>query len=73
MAALDRPSEATYEVHENVKVDTIADHEDHTFCGIAFPVRAKCQVPVERIVVRSLSVRGKLGPISVWVSPGEGK
>jgi hypothetical protein len=67
MAALNRPTNATYEVHENVVVDT-QDHEDHTFCGIMFPVKCKDLLPVDHLVIKSVAVRGDLGPLTVWVS-----
>jgi len=67
MAALNRPKEATYVVHESVTVDT-DDREDHTFCGIMFPIKAKSDLPVRRLVINSISVRGELGPITVWVT-----
>jgi len=67
MAAINRPTTASYEVHETVKVDT-EDYEDHTFCGMMFPIKAKEILPVNKIVVRSISVRGGMGPMTVWVS-----
>ncbi|KAL7579851.1 hypothetical protein ACA910_004863 [Epithemia clementina (nom. ined.)] len=67
MAALTLPATACYEVHENVRVDT-SDNEDHTFCGIMFPIQAKADLPVSRLVIRSVSVRGELGAMTVWVS-----
>lgn len=67
MAAGLRPTQATYEVHENVQVDT-SDNEDHTFCGILFPVKAKKLLPMDRVVIHSVAVRGNLGPMTVWVS-----
>jgi hypothetical protein len=67
MAALNRPTKATYVVHDEISIET-ADHEDHTFCGIMFPVKCKDLLPVDHIVIRSLAVRGRLGPLTVWVS-----
>mmetsp|Transcript_10443 Transcript_10443/g.15954 ORF Transcript_10443/g.15954 Transcript_10443/m.15954 type:complete len:291 (+) Transcript_10443:30-902(+) len=67
MAALTRPSEATYVCHEHVKVDTL-DHRDHTFCGVMFPIEIKQNLPVETLKIESLAVRGRLGPITVWAS-----
>merc|ERR1719491_999873 len=46
----------------------ILDHEDHTFCGIMFPIKAKEDLPVCKIVINSIAVRGDLGPMSVWVT-----
>lgn len=71
MAALDRPTEATYAVHEIVTVDT-TDRRDHTFCGIVFPVRCKQTLPVNHIVINSISIRGRLGPLTVWVNKESG-
>jgi len=62
-----RPTQATYAVHECIKVDT-SDNEDHTFCGIIFPIKAKRVLPIQHIVIRSVAVRGQLGPMTVWVS-----
>ncbi|GKY94807.1 hypothetical protein MPSEU_000445900 [Mayamaea pseudoterrestris] len=67
MAALTLPTRATYEVHEHVKVDT-TDNEDHTFCGILFPIRCKNLLPIEHIIIKSVAVRGDLGLLSVYVS-----
>jgi len=33
-----------------------------------FPVKAKAILPIEKVVIRSVSVRGELGPLTVWVS-----
>lgn len=67
MAALQRPTVASYEVHENVRVDTL-DNEDHTFCGVMFPIQAKADLPVSRLVINSVAVRGRLGPLTVWIT-----
>jgi len=67
MAALNRPTNATYETHENVTIDT-QDNEDHTFCGIMFPIQCKDLLPIDHLVVKSVAVRGHLGPLTVWVS-----
>jgi len=67
MAALNRPTEATYVINEKVTVDT-TDREDHTFCGIMFPIKCKDVLPVTQVVVNNISVRGGLGPITVWVT-----
>lgn len=44
------------------------DFEDHTFCGVMFPIQAKEDLPISQLVIRSVAVRGYLGPISVHVS-----
>jgi hypothetical protein len=51
----------------------IADHEDHTFCGVMFPVECKTGLPVDHMIITSVSVRGALGPLTVWVSKEEDK
>ena len=43
--------------------------QDHTFCGVMFTIECKSELPVEFLEIRSLSVRGQLGPITVWVTP----
>eukprot|EP00617_Octactis_speculum_P003935 CAMPEP_0185781428 /NCGR_PEP_ID=MMETSP1174-20130828/102392_1 /TAXON_ID=35687 /ORGANISM="Dictyocha speculum, Strain CCMP1381" /LENGTH=433 /DNA_ID=CAMNT_0028471407 /DNA_START=52 /DNA_END=1350 /DNA_ORIENTATION=- len=68
MAALFRQKEADYVVSEHVEVDT-QDHEDHTFSGVMFTIEAKTSLPVDFIQVDSISVRGALGPMTVWVTP----
>jgi len=44
------------------------DLQEHTFCGIMFPVQCEDVLPVECMLVTSISIRGQLGPITVWVS-----
>lgn len=70
MAAFNRLKKATYQLHESVSVDT-QDNEDHTFCGIMFPIKCKDLLPVDHISIRSLAVRGQLGPMTVWISKEE--
>ena len=36
-----------------------------------FPVKCKDLLPVDHLVIKSVSVRGKLGPLTVWVSNEE--
>ena len=36
-----------------------------------FPVKAKRSLPIHQIVINSLSIRGQLGPITVWVTKDE--
>lgn len=62
-----RKENATYIVHERQTVDT-RDHEDHTFNGVMFNICCKELLPIESISIDSLSVRGALGPMSVWCS-----
>jgi len=69
MAAINRPKKADYCVHEAYSVDT-KDHEDHTFCGIMFSMMVKAEIPLDYLEIESLSVRGQLGPMSVWTTPG---
>eukprot|EP00522_Entomoneis_paludosa_P012465 CAMPEP_0172456816 /NCGR_PEP_ID=MMETSP1065-20121228/17765_1 /TAXON_ID=265537 /ORGANISM="Amphiprora paludosa, Strain CCMP125" /LENGTH=428 /DNA_ID=CAMNT_0013210063 /DNA_START=22 /DNA_END=1305 /DNA_ORIENTATION=- len=70
MAAFNRRKTATYEVHENISVDT-QDNEDHTFCGIMFPVKCKDLLPLDHLLIKSVAIRGALGPLTVWVSNEE--
>jgi hypothetical protein len=44
------------------------DNEDHTFSGIMFPIKAKQVLPLESVVIHSVSVRGMLGKMSIWVT-----
>jgi hypothetical protein len=67
MAAFNRPTEATYAVHENVTVDT-TDNEDHTFCSVLFPVKCKDLLPLDHLIIKTIAVRDGLGPLTVWVS-----
>lgn len=39
-----------------------------TGSGIIFPIRAKTLLPVERLVIQSVAVRGHLGNMTVWMS-----
>lgn len=39
--------------------------------GIMFPVKCKDLLPVDHLVIKSVSVRGRLGPLTVWVSNNE--
>lgn len=55
-------------VHESFVCDT-RDHEDHTFCGVMFNVTCDTSLPAEYIEIQSLSVRGDLGPMTVWMTP----
>eukprot|EP00555_Chaetoceros_dichaeta_P007223 CAMPEP_0198265924 /NCGR_PEP_ID=MMETSP1447-20131203/25571_1 /TAXON_ID=420782 /ORGANISM="Chaetoceros dichaeta, Strain CCMP1751" /LENGTH=436 /DNA_ID=CAMNT_0043955703 /DNA_START=19 /DNA_END=1329 /DNA_ORIENTATION=+ len=70
MAALTRPTEATYVMHERVTINT-TDREEHSFCGIMFPIKCKDILPINQVVINSISVRGGLGPITVWVTNDE--
>mmetsp|Transcript_39932 Transcript_39932/g.125245 ORF Transcript_39932/g.125245 Transcript_39932/m.125245 type:complete len:350 (-) Transcript_39932:144-1193(-) len=56
-------------VHETFTCDT-RDHEDHTFCGIMFDLACETERPVEYIEISSVHVRGALGPMTVWTTPG---
>jgi len=62
-----RPKTANYIINEKVTIDT-TDREDHTFCGIAFPIQCKAILPVDHLVINSISVRGGLGELSVYIS-----
>jgi len=70
-AILQRPTVANHVVHESFTADT-RDHEDHTFCGVMFDIQCKGQdddgAPLEFLQVDSVSVRGDLGPLTVWTT-----
>merc|ERR1719343_1209187 len=72
-ALLNRPKVANHIVDESFTVDT-RDHEDHTFCGVMFDVSCKggteSNVPIEFLDITSIAVRGDLGPLTVWSTPG---
>ncbi|KAL7552306.1 hypothetical protein ACHAWF_015540 [Thalassiosira exigua] len=70
MAALTRDTKSTYVIHDRVEAET-TDREDHTFCGIMFPVKCKEILPVDHVVINSVAVRGALGPLTVWVTKDE--
>eukprot|EP00908_Phaeocystis_cordata_P019746 Transcript_31344.p1 GENE.Transcript_31344~~Transcript_31344.p1 ORF type:complete len:306 (+),score=108.01 Transcript_31344:61-918(+) len=57
--------------HESFEVDT-KDREDHTFSGIMFDVACQSlpRGPLEYLEVQAVAVRGKLGPMTVWTTPG---
>lgn len=63
------PSGANYVTDERYTVDT-RDHEDHTFNGMMFSVVALPLLPIEVIELKSLAVRGALGPLTVWFTEG---
>lgn len=72
-ALLCRPKVANYVVHESFTVDT-RDHEDHLFCGMMFDIGCKDgEVPLEFLQITTISVRGLLGPMTVWTTPGSFK
>ena len=50
---------------QHVTADT-RDHEDHTFCGVMFDVACVTALPAEYIEIETISVRGDLGPMTVW-------
>lgn len=70
MASLNRATKANYVIHDRVEAET-SDREDHTFCGIMFPVKCKDILPIDHVVINSVAVRGALGPLSVWVTKDE--
>jgi hypothetical protein len=60
---------ASYDVHESYTVET-QDHQDHTFAGVMFDVQVRNELPVDFIEIETIWVRGALGPLTVWSSPG---
>ena len=49
-----------------------SNNQDHTFNGVMFDVKCKATTsfPLEFLIIRTLSVRGALGPVTVWRTPG---
>lgn len=68
-AAVAGPDAAHHAFHERVTART-NDHEDHTFCGIMFDVECLDTCPLAFLEISSVSVRGDLGPLTVWALPG---
>lgn len=60
--------EADYEIHSTHECET-TDYEDHTFSGIMFTVEAT-NPTVACLYIESLSIRGELGPITIWARAG---
>eukprot|EP00038_Savillea_parva_P008039 m.174264 g.174264 ORF g.174264 m.174264 type:complete len:373 (-) comp13805_c0_seq1:371-1489(-) len=54
-------------VHEKTCYES-PDHEDHTFNGVMFDVTCPDILPIDFVRIDSISVRGYLGPMSVFVS-----
>jgi hypothetical protein len=52
---------------EGKLVANTKDNEDHTFSGIMFEVEAKDDLPIKFLEIQSVSVRGELGMVSVYV------
>lgn len=69
MASLLREKAAHYVKHESYMVET-RDREDHTFCGIMFDLQVRSRRPVAFIQIEELWVRGGLGGMTVWATPG---
>ncbi len=53
-----------------LRIVATADRGDHTFSGVMFSIECKADVPVQRMELRAFFVRGHLGSITVWVTPG---
>lgn len=45
-------------------------HPDHTYSGIMFDIEARRLLPYQFLEIQSLSVRGELGPVKVYVTQG---
>lgn len=67
---MNKLKQEAYTVHENIVVNT-TDREDHSFSGIMFPVKCKDIISIDQLVINSVSIRGHLGPITVWVTKNE--
>ena len=61
-----------YETHVAAEslAATTADHQDHTFNGMFFDVVCKSDIPAQYIEVTAISVRGELGPMTIWSTEG---
>lgn len=70
MAAFNRAKKANYVIHDRIEAET-TDREDHSFCGIMFPVKCKETLPIDHVIINSVAVRGALGPLTVWVTKDE--
>jgi hypothetical protein len=64
-----RPKLADYVTDLSYQVET-EDREDHTFFGMMFDLEAKSEVPIEHVVLTEIMVRGDLGHVTVWWTPG---
>jgi hypothetical protein len=60
------------DVSEHLAIATIeaktGDHEDHTYCGIFFDIKARTLVPYHFVEIQSISIRGELGLLSVYAT-----
>lgn len=59
------PTQAHRLVGSNL-VATTRDYEDHTFSGIIFVVEVQDSLPIDFVEIHSISVRGRLGRMSVY-------
>mmetsp|Transcript_28836 Transcript_28836/g.92864 ORF Transcript_28836/g.92864 Transcript_28836/m.92864 type:complete len:363 (-) Transcript_28836:88-1176(-) len=59
---------ADAEVQETYECATL-DYEDHSFAGMMFCVACPEEAAVARVFLRSIWVRGDLGPMTVWWTP----
>ncbi|GMH54149.1 hypothetical protein TL16_g01614 [Triparma laevis f. inornata] len=66
MAAINRPTTATTLAFHQTSSITTSDNEDHSFSGILFPIKCTTSLPLESLNITSFSVRGSLGPMTIW-------
>ena len=64
-----RPRIADYVTDISYQVET-EDREDHSFFGIMFDLEAKNDLPIEHVLLTEIMVRGDLGHVTVWWTPG---
>ena len=64
-----RPRIADYVTDISYQVET-EDREDHSFFGIMFDLEAKNDIPIEHVLLTEIMVRGDLGHVTVWWTPG---
>merc|ERR1719359_2082577 len=64
-----RPRIADYVTDISYQVET-EDRQDHSFFGIMFDLEAKNDLPIEHVLLTEIMVRGDLGHVTVWWTPG---
>ncbi len=55
-------------VIENSSYSTLCAFSIMLNSGVMFPVKCKDNLPLDHVIINSIAVRGRLGPITVWVS-----
>ena len=60
---------ADHFVVANARANT-DDREDHTYSGIYFDIKARTLVPYHFVEIQSISIRGRLGLLSIYTAEG---